>query len=208
MTLTVEARSCREVTCTSERLDIDLNVCRVAFRTCVAGSFWDELQRTIRWQIFSSMRRLGQLFDVTSRSAWHQIVKLVFTSNMAAAHVTMRYTIFPVLPYMKIPPKCSKCCGFEYVESVSTRCARCPHWSKTQNETAFDEWQAHCLNCRKNHEISSTPCPVYKREKAIYEHKREYKTDYLIVAKRRCCQRRFCNHWRCPVKMGQIQVRP
>lgn len=132
----------------------------------------DDLRSAIRSNVHAKqVRRLGS----------SEIVKLVFTSSTPPAHVTIGYTRFPVLPYIERPPKCSKCCGFGHVESTCNRPARCTRCSKTHDGTACDAEKPHCPNCRRNHESSSTRCPVYKREQAIYQHKRENKTDYLTA---------------------------
>lgn len=131
-----------------------------------------DLQTAIRGTVPArQVRRLG-----TS-----DVVKIIFQTNAPPAYVKIGYTRFPVLSYIEKPPKCSKCCRFGHIESTCVNTARCTRCGSPHDGNACEAEKPRCPNCKQSHDFSSTLCPAYRREKAIYRHKSEHGTGYLVA---------------------------
>lgn len=105
------------------------------------------------------------------------VMKRFFKTNAPLAHVKIGYTRLPFLPYIERPQKWSKCFRFGHIKTACTTTARCSR-ETAHYGNACEVEKPRCSNCNQNHESSSTHCPVYRREQAIYHHKSKCRTHY------------------------------
>ncbi|XP_040070863.1 uncharacterized protein LOC120843533 [Ixodes scapularis] len=131
-------------------------------------------------ELQSAVRATAHVISM-SRLGKSESVKVVFSTDTLPEYVTVGYTRFKLQPYIEKPRQCWKCGSFGHVQTAGTNDVRCTRSGGAHDRMKFEAADLLCTNCGKAHDLTSHLCPVYQREKKIYQYKSEAKVGYTTA---------------------------
>lgn len=131
-------------------------------------------------ELQSAVRATAHVISI-SRLGKSESVKVVFSTDTLPEYVTVGYTRFKLQPYIEKPRQCWKCGRFGHVQTACTNDVRCTRCGGAHDRMKCEAADLLCTNCGKAHDSTSHLCPVYQREKKIYQYKSEAKVGYTTA---------------------------
>ncbi|KAM7295065.1 uncharacterized protein ISCGN_024570 [Ixodes scapularis] len=149
-------------------------------RELAAGVIYQVPADITEAELQSAVRATAPVISI-SRLGKSESVKVVFSTDTLPEYVTVGYTRFKLQPYIEKPRQCWKCGRFGHVQTACTNDVRCTRCGGAHDRMKCEAADLLCTNCGKAHDSTSHLCPVYQREKKIYQYKSEAKVGYTTA---------------------------